>query len=231
MSSHHHDVTRFHLRLGLPVADRLTIIPKKEFEDRARFIHEELEELEDAGDRLYHGDTDMATLAQVFDALIDIVYVAVGTAVQMGFPWQNGWDLVQTANMQKERGPDDGTGHKLGVVKPAGWRPPNIAACLHDFEVQVKELLADAPEGQIYVLRCQHGIHRTEPCPECELARLFQTDGRYTDYAQRLGANADYGVDLAVGPDESIVAELCPHGRYTTLCTICTVDEAEGPAA
>ena len=48
----------------------------------------------------------------------------------MGLPWQALWDAVQYANIRKERVPDDGSGHHFGVVKPPGWKPPNIKAVL-----------------------------------------------------------------------------------------------------
>jgi predicted HAD superfamily Cof-like phosphohydrolase len=43
-------------------------------------------------------------LPKAFDALIDLVYVALGTAQKHRFPWQAGWDEVQRANMAKVRG-------------------------------------------------------------------------------------------------------------------------------
>lgn len=72
--------------------------------------------------------------AKAFDALIDLTYVALGTAHLEGYPWQKGWELVQKANMSKVRAQADGSdsarGSSFDVVKPEGWAPPNIDALL-----------------------------------------------------------------------------------------------------
>jgi len=69
-----------------------------------------------------------------FDALIDLVYVAMGTAHFMGYPWQLGWRLVQRANMGKVRARKDASDSKRGssfdVVKPDGWKAPDIKSLL-----------------------------------------------------------------------------------------------------
>jgi len=38
-----------------------------------------------------------------FDSLVDLCYVALGTAYLHRFPFNEGWDRVQAANMQKIR--------------------------------------------------------------------------------------------------------------------------------
>ena len=47
--------------------------------------------------------TVMAHECDHYDALIDLTYVAMGTAYMMGLPWQDLWDEVQRANMSKVR--------------------------------------------------------------------------------------------------------------------------------
>lgn len=94
---------------------------------RLGFLYEELEEYERAIDE---GD-----LAKQFDALLDLVYVAVGNAIIQGFPWQEGWDLVQAANMAKvraERADESKRGSTYDVVKPSGWTPPDIEGLLRE---------------------------------------------------------------------------------------------------
>ena len=70
----------------------------------------------------------------MFDALIDLVYVALGTAHILNLPWEAGWDQVQRANMAKVRAAKDGSDSKRGsgwdVVKPDGWRAPDLEAVL-----------------------------------------------------------------------------------------------------
>jgi predicted HAD superfamily Cof-like phosphohydrolase len=105
---------------------------------RLKFLLEEVEEFARAlspdGYVPYMIDPDKIDHGQAFDALIDLVYVAMGTAHLLGYPWQAGWDLVQEANMKKARALADGSDSKRGssfdVVKPPGWTPPNIEGLL-----------------------------------------------------------------------------------------------------
>jgi predicted HAD superfamily Cof-like phosphohydrolase len=64
-----------------------------------------------------------------FDALIDLVYFALGRAYLHGFPFAEGWKRVHSKNMEKRRAnpdaPNEGKrGSKLDIVKPEGWTPP-----------------------------------------------------------------------------------------------------------
>ena len=98
---------------------------------REDFMDEELAEFKKAR---REGDK-----AGMFDALLDLVYVAMGTADGLKFPWQAGWDRVQQANMSKVRAARDGADSKRGtgfdVVKPPGWRAPDHS-----------DLVAEQPE-------------------------------------------------------------------------------------
>ena len=92
------------------------------FTYRTKFMLEELLEFADAQYR--------ADLPAAADALVDLVYVALGTAHLMGLPFDELWRTVQLANLQKERatGADDPRskrGHHLDVVKPVGWQAPD----------------------------------------------------------------------------------------------------------
>ena len=90
---------------------------------RASFLAEEADEFLEAS---MAGD-----LVGVADALADIVYVAVGTALTMGIPLAAVWDLVQAANMKKIKGMTK-RGIANDAVKPDGWVGPEagIAALL-----------------------------------------------------------------------------------------------------
>ena len=120
------DVAAFHERFALPRPARPALLPDDQFFFRDKFMAEELEEFHNAHQ---HGD-----LAGAADALIDLVYVAMGTAVMMGLPWQALWAEVQRANMSKVRAAADGSNSKRGtaldVVKPAGWVGPDIEGVL-----------------------------------------------------------------------------------------------------
>lgn len=71
-------------------------------------------------------------LEKAGDALMDLTYVALGTAHFMGLPGNAMWAEVQRANMDKVRGegasdPRSSRQHDLDVVKPEGWRAPDHA--------------------------------------------------------------------------------------------------------
>lgn len=89
---------------------------------REDFLDEELDEFKEA---IIDGD-----IAKAADALVDLVYVALGTAHLMGLDFDAHFEEVQKANMAKERstGTDDPRSkrrHQLDVVKPVGWKPPD----------------------------------------------------------------------------------------------------------
>lgn len=131
--SNFEDVGRFHRKFELRNNYDNGNHPVPEDDDlleyRHKFMEEELIEFKEGMDEGDH--------AKMFDALIDLVYVAMGTAHLQGYPWEDGWDLVQNANMKKARALPDGSDSKRkskwDVVKPEGWKPPNIEALLETY--------------------------------------------------------------------------------------------------
>jgi predicted HAD superfamily Cof-like phosphohydrolase len=90
---------------------------------RIRLLREEL------------GEYDRAELkgdgVEIADALADIVYIAIGTALHYGIPIDDVMREVHRSNMAKV-GPD-GTVTKRDdgkILKPEGWEPPRIQAVL-----------------------------------------------------------------------------------------------------
>jgi len=128
MSSYFEDVGSFHERFGLPVADAGTPCRPMGAEDEAyriNFISEEFEELKLA---CRAGD-----VSEMLDALVDLVYVALGTAHYMGAPFDKAWAEVQRANMAKVRVENDLNKpyrRPGAVVKPPGWEPPDVAGVI-----------------------------------------------------------------------------------------------------
>jgi predicted HAD superfamily Cof-like phosphohydrolase len=133
------DVKAFHKKFKQIDSSVPTHLTQRKLCERYNFILEELFEGADAAGLLFIGshfvvdksaDQDMALQA---DALIDLVYVAKGTAAMMGLPWKALWDDVQRANMAKELGE---THRKMGfgadVCKPAGWVPPMTESILRE---------------------------------------------------------------------------------------------------
>jgi predicted HAD superfamily Cof-like phosphohydrolase len=114
--SFYRDVEDFHLKYKLGYAG-----PPRMLEDEvmlARCSHQQ-EELAELLKGTYEKDKE-----QVLDALVDTVYVALGTAYLMGFNFCEAWDRVHEANMKKirmktKRSPID-------IVKPVGWKSPKL---------------------------------------------------------------------------------------------------------
>jgi predicted HAD superfamily Cof-like phosphohydrolase len=146
------DVGIFHTKFGLDNTIQNKPGPRiwnqEQLEFRLKFLKEELQEFEDG---MHAQDPE-----QMFDALLDLVYVAHGTSHLLGFPWREGWAEVQRANMTKERckighkyvgDPHRGLcdicaqpfikhgvrGSLWDVIKPAGWTPPDIRGILKKF--------------------------------------------------------------------------------------------------
>lgn len=121
MNTNFQDVVDFHSKFLVPHAGRPSLLDPSTQEFREKFLYEELREM---GDSYVVGD-----LEGVADALVDLVYVALGTAHMMGLPWQQLWDSVQKANMTKRLAKPDGSDSKrkspLDVVKPPGWVGPD----------------------------------------------------------------------------------------------------------
>ena len=130
MSSNFDDVGDFHEKFDLDnvthhgPGQRSPGVEIMEF--RIMFLEEELREFREGW--------DARDEAKMFDALLDLAYVAFGTAHLRGYPWQRGWDEVQAANMKKVRAASDGSDSKRSsawdVVKPPGWTPPDIGRIL-----------------------------------------------------------------------------------------------------
>jgi len=81
-------------------------------------LQEELQELQDA---LLEDDVVGAT-----DALVDLVYFALGAAHQMGIPFDEAFCLVHIANLKKQKGMTK-RGHENDATKPADWASPEEA--------------------------------------------------------------------------------------------------------
>lgn len=132
MGTNFEDVGDFHSKYGLPRAGKLLphLLPPNAQKFRENFLQEELDEFIRAW--------TFEDLPGAFDALLDLVYVALGTAHMMGLPWQEGWDEVQRANMTKVRAAsaEDARGKRgsaLDVVKPEGWLPPDLEGVLNRY--------------------------------------------------------------------------------------------------
>jgi len=120
------DVAAFHRACDVPVVATPTVPDWGRTCLRADLIREEMQETIDA-----LAQKDIVALA---DGLADLIYVAVGTALEYGIPLDRVWDEVQRSNMSKV---DSATGKVRKradgkVLKPEGWTPPDIAGVLRN---------------------------------------------------------------------------------------------------
>lgn len=121
------DIVAFHEKFGLEYKGQPRELEQALCDFRVDFLDEELTEYISA----YSMDSDYKhqRLEQMFDALIDLVYVAMGTAYLHGFDFPEGWRRVHAANMAKvraERASDSKRGTTFDVVKPEGWKSPDL---------------------------------------------------------------------------------------------------------
>ena len=129
MSNNYEDICKFHEKFGLSNDGKPKILDEHATQFRTKFMYEELEEFIES-----YNKQDLAGMA---DALIDLTYVAMGTAYMMGLPWQDLWNEVQRANMSKVRATDASQskrGSSLDVVKPEGWKAPDIEGVLNKYK-------------------------------------------------------------------------------------------------
>jgi len=111
-------IKEFHEKFGLNYAGPPRHLPLDLERFRTEFMKEEIIE--------YEG---RVVLVDKLDALVDLVYVAMGTAYLHGFDFDEAFRRVHEANMKKKRSISTilyGRGSGWDVVKPEGWEPPYL---------------------------------------------------------------------------------------------------------
>jgi predicted HAD superfamily Cof-like phosphohydrolase len=139
------DVYEFQTKFGM-LADTVPGHVQKEIlRERVGHLREEINEFVRA----------VATqdLAAQLDALIDLVYVAKGTAGMLGFVqvWPKAWDAVHAANMEKIAART--ARHTVDVVKPADWESPNLASLLATYGYESNRWRS--PDGRVNERKCR----------------------------------------------------------------------------
>lgn len=117
------DVLAFHRKFACYVGDYPHLPEPGVVRLRLGLIREEYRELLKA---IRLGD-----LAAIADAIADLMYVIVGTAITLGIDIRPIWQAVQQANMAKTGG---GTRADGKILKPPGWTAPDIGKLI---EVQI----------------------------------------------------------------------------------------------
>lgn len=114
-------VQGFNEKFGLAYAGQPRMLPPALRRLKEVHLHEELVE--------YKKALEKGNLEGCLDALIDLVYVALGAAYLHGFDFNEGFRRVHAANMRKERArikEDSKRNSEYDIIKPAGWEPANL---------------------------------------------------------------------------------------------------------
>ena len=121
------DIDAFHKKYKFEKNDKVGIPEDNELVNfRTSFLMEELAE--------YTQAITKKDSAAALDALVDIVYIALGTAWLFNLPFERAWDQVQKANMSKIRTKSKSKkqGTSFDVVKPKGWTEPDIEQIIEE---------------------------------------------------------------------------------------------------
>ena len=100
--------------------DEAQIMDDEWLDFRFKLLIEELNEVKFA--------MNQSDPVELFDGLLDLVVVAMGTAAGLGMNWDLGWEEVLRSNMQKVRGDakDTKRDNALDLIKPVDWDAPNL---------------------------------------------------------------------------------------------------------
>jgi len=126
------DVARFSDEvLGLKVPDKPRVLSYERQQFAVNFLREEIDEFQRAW--------DIGSVPDAADAMIDLVYVALGRLIEMGVPPGPVFQEVQRANMEKRLGRTK-RGNDTDAAKPEGWKPPDHSWLLTLTEEEVAVL-------------------------------------------------------------------------------------------
>jgi predicted HAD superfamily Cof-like phosphohydrolase len=119
-----HDVFKDQEMFMWATGQKVDAADPEQFELYTNLLKEEMNEFLDA----VKAKDDV----EIFDALLDIIVVAIGAGISAGYPMQSGWDEVILSNMRKIN-PQTGKVDRREdgkVLKPANWRAPNLRKVL-----------------------------------------------------------------------------------------------------
>lgn len=112
-------VKEFHIKFGFDLPKKPQSLIGAQFITKAgHLVEESLEYLQSTDDPV-----------KQLDALVDVVYVALGAACLSGYPFYEAFREVHRANMSKERAikPSDSSRNSIfDVIKPKDFIPPDI---------------------------------------------------------------------------------------------------------
>ena len=118
MNTEFYEVKKFHGAFGHPTSDVPRVMEEERANKRYLWMLEELNEFLTASQN--------KDIVEQADAMIDVIYLALGTLVEMGIEPDELFKIVKHANMSKLW--EDGKPHynDIGkVIKPEGWENPH----------------------------------------------------------------------------------------------------------
>jgi predicted HAD superfamily Cof-like phosphohydrolase len=118
------DVRSFMLKFGQHIGDKPGFPDEKIVALRCNLIIEEYRELFDAALK--------RDLVETADAIADLIYVLIGTALAFGIDLRPVWEEVHLSNMSKSIDLKRNDGK---IMKPEGWVKPDIQAAINDGDV------------------------------------------------------------------------------------------------
>lgn len=138
------DIAKFHAKFNIPQRAEGQPIDPDLMRFRLKFLAEELKEANIAAAK--------SDLPDFLDALVDLVYVAIGTAHVFNLDFQHAWRNVQDANMKKVNASDENPGkrgHSSDIVKPVDWKAPDHTDLFTIEDRQLDPLTTDPDEGLV----------------------------------------------------------------------------------
>ena len=121
MSEWYQDVYDFHEKFGCHIENKPKVATEQIRELRWNLIEEEYGELESA--------ITTENLPQIADAIVDSIYVLIGTAISYGIDLRPIWDAVHVSNMNKVGGGERSDGK---ILKPGDWVAPDVESLIKE---------------------------------------------------------------------------------------------------
>jgi len=119
INNEYYMVKEFHKAFNHPYSDTPKLMNLERAKKRCSWMNEEIHEFIDA--------TKDEDIYEQVDAMVDLIYFALGTLVEIGAPPEEIFKIVQSANMNKLWG--DGKPRfresDSKVIKPANWENPH----------------------------------------------------------------------------------------------------------
>ena len=124
------DIHEFHRKFGIEYKGDTRKLPVEKMKNRVKHMREELTELDNA---VKQGNP----VAQV-DALMDLIYLAVGTLYLQGFNFKECWKEVHESNMTRMKVPMGEGKHGTNIVKGDKFIEPNYVKFINNLDAKQK---------------------------------------------------------------------------------------------